>query len=342
MPAYREFRDWIVACDNLRRCEARLAPASGDEVELRLALARSAGPGGAVEIYLAGEKPLPAAAVRLDQRLLDSADQPAGAGSIWMADGEGGYRLIEDAAALRLARSLLLAQAFSVDTATTPQPQQLSLDGLAAAALFMDDVQGRVGNVSALVKPGRAPATQVPAEGVLPVLRAAPEPAPLADADKFVRTVRERQSALLAKRCDAPGAEPAIDEAQPLTADDALVLLQCWRGPYQSSALVLRVPRNAPERARPLLLPAVPGGLPGQPDDKDAGVLTEPVYDPATATLSSFAKGRGIGDCGVALGWVFDGKAFQAASRDEQRRCAGSPGDWPTLYRSQIQAAPAR
>jgi len=344
VPAYREFRDWIVACDNVRRCEARLAPASGEPVALRLALSRPAGPEGGVEVDLAGEKPLPAFPARRDGQPLEAADQPAGTGSAWTTDGEGSYRL-QGEAALRLVRSLAQAQAFSVATATEPQPANLSLDGLAAAALFIDDIQGRVGNATALVRPGRGAAAQVPVPAALPVLRAAPEPAPLAEPEQFVREVRARNAALLARRCDPPHGEPAVDEAQPLTAGEALVLLQCWRGAYQSGALVLRVPRAAPERAQPVVLPPVPGGLQlvkGQGAEDDASVLTEPVYDPATATLSSFAKGRGLGDCGVALGWVFDGKAFQPASRDEQRRCAGSPGDWPALYRSQADAAPGR
>lgn len=344
VPAYREFRDWIVACDNARRCEARLAPASGEPVALRLALSREAGPEGAVELELAGEKPLPASAAQRDGQPLEAADQPAGTGTAWTADGEGSYRL-QGEPALRLVRSLAQAQALTMATATEPQPVNLSLDGLAAAALFIDEVQGRVGNVTALVRPGRAAAAQVPAPAALPVLRAAPEPPPLAEPERFARAVRSRNAALVARRCDPPRGETSADEAQPLTADDALVLLQCWRGPYQSSALVLRVPRTAPERAEPVLLPPVPGGLrlvKGQGAEDDASVLTEPVYDPASATLNSFSKGRGIGDCGVALGWVFDGKAFQPASRDEQRRCAGSPGDWPALYRSRIEPAPGR
>ena len=340
VPAYREFKDWIVACDNVRRCETRLAPAAGDMVPMRLLIAREAGPAGAVNLEMAGEKPLPADALRLDGAPLTGADRPAAAGSAWTTDGEGSYRL-QGEPALKLARRL--EQAHQLAVQQPGAPLQLSLDGLAAALLFIDDVQGRVGNATALHQPGAAPASQVPAAPTLPVVNAAAVPPPLADAQAFAATVRARNAALVARKCDAPRSAvdgARSDDALPLTGADALVMLQCWSGAYQSGALVLRVPRSAPQQARAVPLPDVPGGLPAGKEE-DPSVVTEAVYDPATATLSSFAKGRGIGDCGVAQSWVFDGTAFQPAARDEQRRCAGSPGDWPALYRTRTAPAAA-
>ncbi len=341
VPAYREFKDWIVACDNVRRCEARLAPAAGDMLPMRLSVAREAGPAGAVDLDLAGEKPLAADALRLDGTPLTGADRPAASGSAWTTDGEGSYRL-QGEPALKLARRLETSRQMAVQQ--PDGPLQLSLDGLAAAMLFVDDVQGRVGTVTALHQPGTAPASQVPAATPLPSVQAAVAPPPLADAQAFAAVVRTRNAALVARKCDAPRSPAdgtASDDAVPLTGTDALVLLQCWSGAYQSAALVLRVPRSAPQQARPVALPDVPGGLPAGRND-DPSMVTEAFYDPATATLSSFAKGRGIGDCGIARSWVFDGTAFQPASRDEQRRCAGSPGDWPALYRTRpVPAASA-
>ena len=333
VPAYREFKDWIAACDNVRRCEARLAPAAGDTLPMRLLVAREAGPAGAVDLELAGEKPLTPDAVKLGGVALTGADRPAWPGSAWTTDGEGSYRL-QGEPALKLVRRLEQSRQLAVQQ--PDGPLQLSLDGLAAALLFIDDVQGRVGTVTALHQPGTGPASQVPTAPALPVVQAAAAPPPLADAQAFAATVRARNAALVARKCDAlrsPADGAVSDGAMPLTGADALVLLQCWSGAYQSAALVLRVPRSAPQQARAVLLPDVPGGLPAGKDD-DPGVVTEAFYDPATATLSSFAKGRGIGDCGIARSWVFDGTAFQPASRDEQRRCAGSPGDWPALYRT--------
>ncbi|MCS4508772.1 DUF1176 domain-containing protein [Xylophilus ampelinus] len=335
VPAYREFKDWIVACDNVRRCEARLAPAAGDTLPMRLLVAREAGPAGAVGLDLAGEKPLSADALRLDGAALTGADRPAAAGSAWTNDGEGSYRL-QGEPALEMARRLEQARQMAVQQ--SDGPLQLSLDGLAAALRFIDDVQGRVGTLTALHQPGAGPVSQVPAAPALPVVQAAAAPTPLADTQAFAAAVRTRNAALVARKCDAP--RGASDDAMPLTDTDALVLLRCWSGAYQSAALVLRVPRSAPQQARPVALPDVPGGLPVGKND-DPSVATEAFYDPATATLSSFAKSRGIGDCGIARSWVFDGTAFQPASRDEQRRCAGSPGDWPALYRTRSVPATA-
>ncbi len=58
-------------------------------------------------------------------------------------------------------------------------------------------------------------------------------------------------------------------------------------------------------------------------------------YDPATATFSTSAKGRGIADCGESASWVFDGKDFHLAEATWQDRCGGgSAGDWPVIWRS--------
>ena len=63
--------------------------------------------------------------------------------------------------------------------------------------------------------------------------------------------------------------------------------------------------------------------------------MVDPDFDPASGTLSSTSKGRGIADCGSNESWVWSGGAFRLKALDYQGMCGGTdPGNWPTLYRT--------
>ena len=56
-------------------------------------------------------------------------------------------------------------------------------------------------------------------------------------------------------------------------------------------------------------------------------------FDAPSQTLSAFAKGRGIADCGATEAWVWDGKGFQIAREQPMPECRGvPPNDWPSLF----------
>ena len=61
-------------------------------------------------------------------------------------------------------------------------------------------------------------------------------------------------------------------------------------------------------------------------------------YRHATRILGSFAKGRGLGDCGDEAQWIWDGRAFQILSMRVMPVCRGVPGDdWPVLYQATVR-----
>ena len=141
---------------------------------------------------------------------------------------------------------------------------------------------------------------------------------------------RARSKDLKDQDCDPSHAE--FDEAEPLTATEALVILSCSNAAYQGNSLAYRVPRNRPEAARLLVMPAPPT----QPRDETPGDgdYVDPEYDPQTAVFASSAKGRGLADCGASTEWTFDGRDFHVSAFAEQARCGGAAGDWPTVYRT--------
>ena len=65
-------------------------------------------------------------------------------------------------------------------------------------------------------------------------------------------------------------------------------------------------------------------------------------YDVATGQLYTFAKGRGLGDCGNATRWQFNGQEFVLAEYAEESTCDAWHGsdDWPTLWVSQRPTPP--
>lgn len=330
VPASRTFTDWLVACDNTRRCEVKFLPDAdaSDATAARdttLAITRDAGPEGTLTLQVYGEHPGGPATLVLDGQALGDVGP-------WRDAGEDGATM-RGPAALDLTRRLRNGAALAI---SLPGGEaRFSLRGLAAALLLVDAVQGRVDGVTALARQGPTGADAVPPALALPVLHAAAPPPPLRGADALVAAVRRaRRDLLKVQDCDEnAGSEGDGDQIWPLDATTALVALRCIQGAYQGSSLMLRVPRGAPGRAEPLHLP-VPPGLPSTWDRTQDDQLTEADYNPTTATLSTSSKGRGLADCGLSASWVFDGRAFQPAALDFQDTCGGEAGDWPTLFRT--------
>lgn len=297
-------------------------PAPGEDGDAGMDIVRKAGPAGIIAVRL-----------RADRKLDPTALHPAGAAPLldlhWQRDSDGQDATLAGEPARRFVRAIVDAPRLMLDRSG---PAHLSLRGLAAILLAMDEAQGRIGNASALVRPGPAPASATPTPAPLPIVRAATPSRPLAGGKALAATIRRLHARVFAAHeCDLPpGGE---DAAYPLTASDAIVVIGCGRFAYQTSVLAFRTPRDRPAAARLLSLPAPP--LAPLPDADSAGEYVEGSYDPATRIFSEFAKGRGMADCGSATEWTFDGDAFRLSAFRWQDRCGGAlAGDWPVLYRT--------
>ena len=54
--------------------------------------------------------------------------------------------------------------------------------------------------------------------------------------------------------------------------------------------------------------------------------------------LGVFAKGRGIGDCGQAERWAWDGRQFRLVERFELNDCRGLPPSlWPRTWVAKLE-----
>ncbi|MCX5516682.1 hypothetical protein C3941_17525 [Kaistia algarum] len=215
----------------------------------------------------------------------------------------------------------------------SPIEATLSLDGASAAMLWLDDEQQRIGTKTALVKRGAKPASAIPPVPALPVIQAAASTAEVPQT--LPNSVLE-----LAKTGDCAD---AMDQIEPIVADlgggRRLYGALCGSGAYSFSAQFwIAGSDGVPAKASFVLPPALAssddegGGL------EEQGILINPSFDEKTMTLSAFAKGRGIADCGETEDWVWDGEAFRLSSYTAMTDCQGvPPGEWPVMYRAEVR-----
>ncbi len=330
-PDPRTFRDWMAGCDNVGTCAALSLPAENADPVAWLRLERPAGPDGAVRLVLRlrGEWKTPPAALQLK---LDAAPFPAGGGAIKATSVDGDLVSItfsqpETAALIEAAR-----KASKLSITAGGATAGISLSGSVAAMLWIDEQQGRLNTTSALVRKG--PATAVPPAQPLPVIAARATP-PMLDekaAKRLAADLRKRLKTLDPDLCEDGDATLAeADEAWALDAGGRrLVALGCSRGAYNLSSAFWMVEGGNLASAKPVRLP--------DGDGKDGNILTNASFDPRTGRLSFFAKGRGIGDCGVVGSDVWTGSDFVRADLSMMGECRGiAPDDWITLYRSTVK-----
>lgn len=319
----RTFRDWMAGCDNVRTCAALSLPPEAAETIAYLRLERPAGPDGAPRLLLRlrGDWKKPPAAL---QFRLDGAAFPASGGPL-PATTDGDVITVtfsaKDTAALIEA-----ARKATKLTASAPAVSgSISLAGSVAAMLWIDEQQGRLGTTTALIRKGeKTGAAPAPA---LPLVAATPVP-PMLDM-KAAKQQAARLRAEMKKRspdaCEDDGADG--DSAWSLGDKRVLVALSCSRGAYNFSSSFFIMPENDPARATPLRF--------ADGDGDDGNDLTNASFDPRTGHLGFFAKGRGIGDCGVSGGYAWNGKGFVRTELAIMGECRGiTPEDWITLYRS--------
>lgn len=316
VPVYREFGRWLVACDNTRSCVAR---GFDETTRAELQVTRAAGEAPA-RLAFSAEDPIRPAEMRMDGKPI-ALPSPA-----WsLADGAPATTdPVAIGAFISAARE---GHAITLDTSTPAddQPRLVPLDGLTAALLLVDAVQGRVGTPTALIA---AKGNAVPP--LAPPLPAAPHwvtpPALTQIETRRLRDQAEHLSSPNFDTCDVK--EPP--SVYPLDPVHALAIRPCYLAAYQGSSVVAVLPRaGGPAIPVTLVLPGLPHDAMDGPD------MVDPTFDPASGILSSSSKGRGLADCGSNENWIWADGAFRLKALDYQGMCGGTePGEWPPLYRT--------
>lgn len=332
VPLLRQSKEWITGCDNLRDCHALSAPSGQYGVEYRsltLHILRRAGADDALQIRLdqRGE-PMPLSTllvdgVPLEPQLLDALvplpGKTAEQNEVTRYEVNDPIRVRQWLEQLRNGQELKLPG---------NEEARVPLDGLSAALLLMDSVQGRVGGVTALWRPGPRLASEVPARAQPVQLRGYPRAPELTAQER-------RQISAAALKLASPGTpnddedyvlEPQV-EVYPLTARRALSVVLSECAAYTCDYLISSWSRSNPPHLEALQRQALPMGN----ADGSGGAH----YDSGTGVLTTYYLARGIGDCGETGHWLFDGQGFQLTDYRQMPSCNGLPSsDWPRLWSS--------
>jgi len=331
----KEFRDWLAACDNTRSCTAygfdvdpggyayvRLTRDAGADAILRVTVAVNVQEGAKFKVSFddpaLGDLPAEASA--------GDANNDDDLRRLVISDPKAVETLL---ASLRKAKKIVVTRIDAPGaTASDPATTEISLAGVVAAMLWMDDQQKRVGTVTALVKRGDKPATAIPTQLAPPVVTAAkipPGPKP-----------EQARIAVIAK-ARAVCEDKKISEAEDMTrlaADQVMYWFRCQEksGAYNFFYALIIDQRGKPLREVEFKLPrevatAADGGV---------EMNINPGFDESTQTMSLLNKGRGIADCGQASQWAWDGRSFRLIESKVMPTCKGvAPSDWPVLYHAE-------
>jgi hypothetical protein len=330
----RDFRDWLAVCDNLRDCSAY-----GFDTDVGagayLRIERGGAPDARVRVTIAVYAAEKTTTIKLAFDDPALAGLPNGPQHGARSDNDDYARIVlSDPAAvaafvasLRKARKIVATR---IDPPGGPksdtETSEISLSGGAASLLWIDEQQKRLGTATALIDRGGKPVTSVPPQGPDVAVAKPVALPPSKDIPKAV--LREAK-----KQCEEDDGERKTEDIYRLTEKLTLYMFHCESnsGAYNYEYNLLTVSSDRPNEVRTLELP-----LPAEIDargDIPAQGTTNAVFDPKTMTLSSFSKGRGIGDCGSESAWAFDGRAFRLVSFRMMPACKGVPlSEWAPLY----------
>jgi len=305
--ALKTFTDWTVGCDNTLRCTlASLLPEAVGDTTITLNLVREPGPvaNGGGKISLAIE-------TRNDQA---ATKRPPASFAV-----DGKPIALRDATAL--AAAIANAQSLKILDANGSTLATVSLKGAAAALRYIDAQQGRAGSTDAIVAKG--PATSTAPTPPLPVIAAI---APSGTAAKLTAT----QIAALRKRatCDLDGFTP---ETHALGGGKSLVIFPCSTGAYNLISALFIVDGAS---ITPAQLDA-PAGFEATGADTGTPVKSIINGDFKNGILTSYAKGRGLGDCGSHQSFVWDATRFRLSEQADMSECRGNI-DYITTWRAKV------
>jgi hypothetical protein len=319
--ALETYRDWTIGCDNRGRCEAvSLLPQGGEwpDEPVTVAIARDAGADADPSVWVGySGQGLAQIAFLVDGRAVATA---MGRDGEALLDGRQGAAL-----AVAIARGATLEIRNGAKRLGRP-----SLSGSGAALRYMDARQGRAGTTTALIATGPLGKTAIAGLRPAPAVRRAPVPiggvAPVAlwreeltSVGKLTGCADEMQDA------DAPA-------QYRLSKTETLILAPCGAGAYNVTSVPVIATGVAGRRVFRF---AAFDYKPGWGDDPKHPMLVNALFDARTSRLQSYAKGRGLGDCGGSESYVWDGAMFRLVEATAMGECRGS-AHWITTWSARV------
>ena len=311
----KTYADWIVGCDNGRACQA-VALMPQDDIEgTTMVIERGAGARAVPKLSINIVSGAVSQAVAVDGKRLRAR-----------IDNVTGPSVIAGADALTAIETMRRGKAMTVLDASGKVIGRPSLAGMSAALLYMDEQQRRLDTVTALARKGMKPASTVPPPPALPVIVSpkAPKllPRKLAAAD-IERTLKPLE-------CEASETSMETSYAR-LDAKTSLALLPapCGNGAYNYYSYALLIDNAG--KVRPATF-EISGGM-GEGSDNS---LVNADWDEKSREITTYAKGRGLGDCGSIQAYAWDGRSFRLKRMGVMGECRGSM-DYIPVWRTVVR-----
>lgn len=301
------FKDWLIACDNTRHCEAvGYGPEEASDKPVALRLARDAGVGSSLSAMLMVENP-------------DADGNSAPEGNtkpLSMKVGNLTIKNIKPDGVLNAAQvAQLLPMLLKNQQAEITDGKIrwiLSLAGINAALLKMDDLQGRIGTTGALIRKGPKPdSASLPPlpEPTIRVISLSPKKGP---DDALIKPILK---AVTDQTCfeDLPDTDNPETAIIRISATQVLLVRECGRAAYQNDSGIWLANAKPPHAPKRLLLP--------EPFGKPNDFVVSLEFD--DGRIYSLTKGRGIADCGSTRQWGWTGREFALLAATEAPMCRG-------------------
>lgn len=318
------FKDWTVGCDNGFSCQAvALMDETAPEDGLAVTLSRAASQTAPIAITVGGNA-MKTGKYRI---IIDGRSALSGAALA----GDAGVQ-VDGTAALRLGRAMAKGNRLTLTDASGNAIGTASLAGASAALRWIDAQQNRIGTKPAIVTVGKkargGKSINLP---VITVRKIAPN------------NVLPDTAAIIALSESSPCADARLgsteDTVYSLGAGPegarALILLNCGAGAYNFSSGVYTGRRNT--QGKWTFEPATfDYGATGFSNESAIPILVNADWDAATQTLSSYSKGRGLGDCGSSESYVWDGAGFRLTAAKFMGECRGAR-DWIPIWKAVVR-----
>lgn len=316
---YFSHQDWEIACDNTRTCRAAGYQGDNNELSVSVLLTRMAGADepakGRLQIGDAGDgetQNTSSASFKAELKVNNK-----NYGKVQLSDNQGDLSADQVTALVNA-----LGRASNIEFVVENKVWHLSDKGAAAVLLKMDEFQGRIRTIGALIKKGH--------NNEAKVLKSLPKPVihvpKIAEQPKSKKQLSENDFKvwlpLLKKTSTEDDCELLFQSNNennaiqliPLSGGNALLSTLCWRAAYNEGYGYWLI-----NRAKP----------------KPAVLVTNLGSDYDNGVIFSSQKGRGIGDCFSHDSWAWNGKAFIHAESSTTGMCkavaAGGAWDLPTL-----------
>ncbi|QJB70404.1 DUF1176 domain-containing protein [Parasphingorhabdus halotolerans] len=329
------FKDWAVGCDNGGDCQAVSLEPENDSGgigngEGLLTMIRTAGNDDIFKIHvLIQSGDFDRYKMMVDGRLVDTGP---------IAKGDNPIEIVgEDAR--KVSKALARGMRMEITGPNGESLTSISLSGSTAAMRYMDARQKRAGTNTALVAKGRRMFR--PLEASIPVITVDQW-----EASKLIPETGEIVSLVENSACKNERYGVVEDQVFPMgkrgNKNRALVLISCGSGAYNFSSAVY---------IGEYISPAKGGGKtatgwqfklakfdkpPSWGGDGGPPLLVNADWDETNQLLGSYAKGRGLGDCGTAERFVWDGEQFRLVEASQMNECRGGY-EWITTWRANYQ-----